>query len=73
MLNFDVDSVLSGSAMASLKRVVGLAKILRSDQQLGSTDGRVHSTGIVSPDHGFDPDLVQHALGYLRIRGRRVC
>jgi hypothetical protein len=59
--------------MASMKRFVGLVDIRRSDDQLGSTERRVHPARIVSPDHGLDPGLVQNALGYLSIRGGREC
>jgi hypothetical protein len=58
---------------SSLERRVGLVDIRRSDQELGSADRRVHAAGIVSPNHRLDPGLVQHALGYLSIRGRREC
>ena len=57
--------------MASMKRVVGLVEILRSHEQLGSTDGRVHPARIVCPDHGLDADFVQDALRDLRIREGR--
>jgi hypothetical protein len=60
-------------AMSAVKRVMGLFEIFRSDQQLGSTHGRVHSASIVSPDHGLDPGLVQDAFGHLRIRGGPEC
>jgi hypothetical protein len=57
--------------MASMKRVVGLVEILGSHEQFGSTDCRVHPARIVGPDHGLDPDFVQDAFRYLRIRAGR--
>jgi hypothetical protein len=59
--------------MPSMKRVLGLVSVLRSDEQLGATDRRVHSARIVSPNHGVDPGFVQNALGYLSIRSGPEC
>jgi hypothetical protein len=60
-------------AMPSAKGVAGPVDILRSHQELGSTDRRVHSARIVRPDHGVDSLFIQNALGYLSIGGRPEC
>ena len=54
--------------MASVKRIAGFLSILGPDQQISSSQTRIHPAGIVRPDHGLDPDLVQNAFGYLSIR-----
>jgi hypothetical protein len=56
--------------MAPAKGSAGFPNIFRSDQEVGPVDGWEHAAGIVGPDHRFDPDLVQNALGYLSIHGR---
>ncbi len=60
-------------AIASMKRLVGLANILRSHQEIGSTDRRIHSARIVSPNHRLDSRLIQNAFGYLSICGGSKC
>jgi hypothetical protein len=60
-------------AMPSTKGVVRPVNILRSHQEVGSTDRGVHSARIVSPNHGFDSLFIQNALGNLSIGGRAEC
>jgi hypothetical protein len=50
-----------------VQRFVRLLNVFGSDQQLGSANGWIHSTGIVGPDHRFNPSLIQNTLRYLGI------
>jgi hypothetical protein len=59
--------------MPSVQRVIRLVKVFGSDQQVGSANRRIHSTGIVGSDHGFNSNLVQNAFGDLSVGRRREC
>jgi hypothetical protein len=52
----------------TVQRVVRLLNVFGSDQQLGSADGWIHSTGIVGPDHRLNPGCIQNTFRYLGIR-----
>ena len=56
--------------MASLKGISCLFKIFGSYQQIGACHRRIHSACVIRPDHGFNPDFVENALGDLGIGGR---
>jgi hypothetical protein len=53
--------------MASTKRGVRLLSVLWPDQQLGSTDRRIHATRVVSPNGGLDALFIQNTLRELSI------
>lgn len=59
--------------MPPMECIVGFVTVFRSDEQLGSTDRRVHTARVVSPNHALDADLVQNALGDLSIGRRPEC
>ena len=54
--------------MPPTKRGVRLLGVLWPDQQLGSTDRRVHATRVVGPNHRVDALFVQNAFRELSIQ-----
>lgn len=55
--------------MPSVKRLVRFLDIVGPDQQIRSVNARIHSAGVVGPDHRFNADFIENALGDLGIRG----
>jgi hypothetical protein len=53
--------------MPSLQRIIRLFNVFGSDQQFGTADGWIHAAGIVSPDHGLNPNFVQNTLRDLSV------
>jgi hypothetical protein len=56
-----------------MKDLAGLLDIFRSDQQFGSPDRRVHSAGVVGPNHRIDSGIIQNSFRDLRIRRGSEC
>jgi hypothetical protein len=53
--------------MPSVQRIVRPFYVLGSNQQFGPADGWIHAAGIVGPDHGLNPNLIQNAFRDLSV------